>query len=65
MVLVSSRCPSLRALRLHTSDQNERKNQCQDRLPDVMSYDVCVTTYEMLKVSAAQYKVCLYTEMTL
>lgn len=52
------RCPSLRAVRLHTSDIEERKRQCQELLPDVAAYDVMVTTYEMMKVHSPRDRRC-------
>ena len=42
-------CPSLRALRLHSGDAKERDRLRRERLADVASFDVVVTTYEMLK----------------
>ena len=42
-------CPSLRALRLHSGDAKERDRLRRERLADVGSFDVVVTTYEMLK----------------
>jgi SWI/SNF-related matrix-associated actin-dependent regulator of chromatin subfamily A member 5 len=42
-------CPSLRAIRLHSGDAKERERMRRERLSDISSFDVVVTTYEMLK----------------
>ncbi|KAJ7544012.1 hypothetical protein O6H91_09G061600 [Diphasiastrum complanatum] len=44
-------CPELRVLRLHSSDKNERERVRRDLLRDATSFDVVVTTYEMLTSS--------------
>lgn len=41
-------CPQLRVVQLHTSNIEERKRQCKEMLPRG-DYDVCVTTYDMVK----------------
>ena len=42
-------CPSMRAIKLHSSDPNERDRMRKEVLPDFGNYDVVVTTYEMVK----------------
>ena len=42
--------PSLRVVKLHSVDKNERKRRARALITDIGSYDVVVTTYEMLKV---------------
>lgn len=47
-------CPQLRVVQLHTSDITERKRQCREILPRG-DYDVCVTTYDMVKNPVARH----------
>ena len=47
-------CPQLRVVQLHTSDITERKRQCKEILPRG-DYDVCVTTYDMVKNPVARH----------
>jgi hypothetical protein len=42
-------CPRFRVQKLHSADRNERDRIRQKVLPDVASYDVVVTTFEMVK----------------
>lgn len=42
-------CPSFRTIKLHSADATERDRLRSTILPDVGSYDVIVTTYEMVK----------------
>mmetsp|Transcript_30304 Transcript_30304/g.61133 ORF Transcript_30304/g.61133 Transcript_30304/m.61133 type:complete len:1089 (+) Transcript_30304:168-3434(+) len=46
---VKMHAPSLRCFRFHASDPNERVDQKDTMLTDVLKYDVVVTTYEMVK----------------
>lgn len=46
---VKTHAPSLRCFRFHASDPNERVDQKDTMLTDVLQYDVVVTTYEMVK----------------
>ena len=39
----------MRAIKLHSSDPNERDRMRKEVLPDFGNYDVVVTTYEMVK----------------
>jgi SNF2 family DNA or RNA helicase len=43
-------CPQLRVLRCHTSDPDERARRCAE-LRVCATFDVALTTYEMLKAS--------------
>lgn len=43
-------CPSLRLLRLHTNSSVDRSDQVQ-KLGRIDQYDVCITTYEMVKMT--------------
>ena len=47
-------CPTLRVIRLHTNSTAERKLQCR-RLANTDDYDVCLTTYEMVKSSGTSF----------
>lgn len=47
-------CPTLRVMRLHTNSTAERKLQCR-RLANTDDYDVCLTTYEMVKSSGTSF----------
>ena len=42
--------PSLRFLRVHSSDAKEQESQRKELTDNVASYDVVITTYEMVKV---------------
>jgi len=42
-------CPSLRIIRLHTNDVEERVRLADRVVNDVDDWDVCVTTYEIAK----------------
>jgi SWI/SNF-related matrix-associated actin-dependent regulator of chromatin subfamily A member 5 len=44
-------CPTLRVLKLHSTDPKERDRMRQQIVPDVGSYDCIVTTFEMSKSS--------------
>ena len=43
-------CPSLRVVRIHTTDREERERLRKEVLSDIRSYDVALTTYEYLLV---------------
>ena len=43
-------CPSLRVVRLHSQDKNERERLRKHVLSDLESFDVIVTTYEYVIV---------------
>lgn len=45
-------CPSLRVIKLHSSDVGERERLKAQVLNGIGSYDVVVTTYEMVKAPA-------------
>jgi SWI/SNF-related matrix-associated actin-dependent regulator of chromatin subfamily A member 5 len=47
-------CPSLRVVRLHSQDKAERERMRKEVLADVDGFDVCVTTYEYVKVPEMQ-----------
>ena len=61
--------PSLRHFRFHSSDEKEREAQKYAMLHDVLSYDVVVTTYEMVKnpalhnlISKTYFNLCVLDE---
>jgi SWI/SNF-related matrix-associated actin-dependent regulator of chromatin subfamily A member 5 len=61
--------PSLRHFRFHSSDEKEREAQKRAMLHDVLSYDVVVTTYEMVKnpalhnlISKTYFNLCVLDE---
>jgi hypothetical protein len=41
-------CPSMRCVRLHVNDEEERKRLRKEVLADPRSFDVAVTTYDMV-----------------
>ena len=49
-------CPSLRLIRAHTNDLHECAN-LRDRLNNTNEYDVCITTYEMVKSTGLQHAI--------
>jgi len=48
-------CPELRVVRLHSQDKVERARLRKEVLADVSAFDVCVTTYEYIKVPEMQH----------
>ena len=52
---MSKWAPSLKFLRFHSSDVEEREAQKMTLLQDMSSYDVIVTTYEMAKSPTLQH----------
>jgi SWI/SNF-related matrix-associated actin-dependent regulator of chromatin subfamily A member 5 len=55
-------CPSLRVVRIHTTDRAERERLRKDVLSDIRSYDVALTTYEYLLVPEMRH--ALYSRVT-
>jgi len=51
---VEKHAPSLQYFRLHASGEKERQDQRQTMMKDILSYDIIVTTYEMVKSSEVQ-----------
>lgn len=50
----AARCPSLRRVRLHTSDRAEGARLAREVLSDPSSFDVAVTTFEMAQSDALE-----------
>ena len=49
-------CPSFRVFRLHTNNAKESK-LLKEKLTDVTSYDICITSYETIKSSLMEYSI--------
>lgn len=47
-------CPSLRVIRLHTNSTEEKRFQ-NLKLQNTNDYDVCITTYEMVKAQGTSF----------
>ena len=48
-------CPQMRLLRIHNNSDEERRRNIA-ALREVGSYDVCVTTYEMMQATVSNYR---------
>jgi len=55
-------CPTLRVVRIHTTDRAERERIRKEVLGDIRNYDVALTTYEYLLVPEMRH--ALYSRVT-